>query len=312
MVTSLKNSTKIYLNGQWVSPRDAKISIFDHGLLYGDGVFEGIRAYDGRVFRLRQHIERLFASARAITLAIPMSAEKLEETILETLRRNRLRNGYVRLIVTRGEGDLGLNPASCRKACVIVIADHIELYPRECYTKGLEAAIVSTRRNIAEAINPSIKSLNYLNNILAKIEANLRGVREAIMLNSQGCVAECTGDNVFYVKGKQLVTPPTSAGALAGITRACVMDLAHFQLGLTVKEASFTSYEIYTADECFFTGTAAEIIPVINVDDRLIGTGAPGPVTKSLIRLFRALTQTEGTPIDALRKSGLRTGPIKV
>ena len=294
----MKSNAKIYIDGKWVSAGDAKISIFDHGLLYGDGVFEGIRAYDGRVFRLRQHLERLFASARAITLTIPMSMAKLEEIVLETLRRNRLREGYIRLIVTRGVGDLGLNPISCRRPSVIIIADHIALYPPECYTRGLKAAIASTRRNIPDAINPSIKSLNYLNNILAKIEANLRDVREAIMLNAQGYVAECTGDNVFYVKGQELVTPPVSAGALAGITRACVMDLARQQLGLSVKEAYFTPYEIFIADECFFTGTAAEIIPVINVDDRPIGSGKPGSITRSLITAFRELTQTEGTPID--------------
>lgn len=297
----MKNSShpiQIYLNGHWVSRGEAQISVFDHGLLYGDGVFEGIRAYDGRVFKLGKHIERLFASARAITLSIPLPARRLEEAVLETLRRNKLKDAYVRLIVTRGEGDLGLNPVSCKNPCVIIIADHIELYPQDCYTKGLEAAIVSTRRNIAEAINPSIKSLNYLNNILAKIEANLRGVREAIMLNSQGYVAECTGDNVFYVKGKELVTPPTSAGALAGITKECVMELANTKLGLHTKETLFTSYEIYTADECFFTGTAAEIIPVVKIDDRPIGAGVPGPVTKELIKMFRRLTQTEGTPIE--------------
>ncbi|MGQ0644202.1 MAG: branched-chain-amino-acid transaminase [Elusimicrobiota bacterium] len=287
---------KIYLNGRLVPKEEAVISVFDHGLLYGDGVFEGIRAYNGRVFRLKEHLDRLLRSAQAITLDVKMTVADLEKAVLETLRANNLKDAYVRLVVTRGQGDLGLDPRKCPQPTVIIIADKILLYPEECYTNGLEVAIVSTRRNSAQAVNPAIKSLNYLNNVLAKIEANLVNVREAIMLNLEGYVAECTGDNVFFIKGDRLCTPPTSAGALEGITRNCVMELAP-ALGLKPEEKLFTAFDLHTADEVFLTGTAAEIIPVIRIDSRTIGSGKPGPLTQKLIRSFRDLTAREGTPI---------------
>jgi branched-chain amino acid aminotransferase len=286
----------IYLNGRLVPKEQAVVSVFDHGLLYGDGVFEGIRAYNGRVFRLKEHLNRLYVSARAITLDIGMAMDQMQMAVLETLRANNLRDAYIRLVVTRGTGDLGLDPRKCAKSTVIIIADKIALYPAECYTNGLEVAIVSTRRNNPQALNPSIKSLNYLNNILAKIEANLMGIREAIMLNTEGFVAECTGDNIFYIKGKSLVTPPTTAGALEGITRNCVMELAA-RTGLKVEEKLFTAFDLHTADEAFLTGTAAEVVPVIRIDSRTIGNGKPGPLTQKLIRAFHELTAQEGTII---------------
>jgi len=289
-------SRLIYLNGRLVAKNEAVVSVFDHGLLYGDGVFEGIRAYNGRVFRLQEHLERLYRSARAIVLEVGMTPPALEAAVLETLRANKLRDAYIRLVVTRGEGDLGLDPRKCPRATVIIIADSIALYPEECYTKGLEVNTVSTRRNSSQAVNPNIKSLNYLNNVLAKIEANLSNVREAILLNLEGFVAECTGDNIFFIAGTRLLTPPTSAGALEGITRGCVMHLAP-SLGLLPEERLFTPFDLYTADEVFLTGTAAEVIPVIRIDSRTIGAGAPGEKTLRLIRAFRELTSREGVPI---------------
>jgi branched-chain amino acid aminotransferase len=287
---------KIWLNGALVDRERAVVSVFDHGLLYGDGVFEGIRSYAGRVFRLDEHLDRLLASARAIMLDVPGGKDGLRTAVLETLRANGLRDAYVRLVVTRGPGDLGLDPRKCSSPTVFVIADRIELYPEEFYRKGLAVMTVATRRNLPEALNPRIKSLNYLNNILAKIEANNYGVLEAIMLNADGLVAECTGDNVFTVQRGRLVTPPTYVGALEGITRNVVISLARAR-GVPVEERPFTRYELYTADECFLTGTAAEIIPVCSVDARPIGTGSPGPETLRLIAEFQELTRTEGTPI---------------
>ena len=286
----------IYLNGEYVSKEDAKISIFDHGLLYGDGVFEGIRSYDGVVFKLDEHLKRLYDSAKAIMLKIPVSIDEMKEIVLETLRKNNLRDAYIRLVVTRGEGDLGLDPDKCPEPTVFVIADKIVLYPEEYYENGLELATVSTRRNIPEALNPRIKSLNYLNNILAKIEGKQAGVIEAIMLNSKGYVVECTGDNIFVVKDERLITPPLHVGILEGITRNTVMDLAE-GLGIQVKEEVFTQYDLYIADECFLTGTAAEVIPVVKVDRRVIGDGKPGPITQKLIKEFRRNTNKLGTPI---------------
>ncbi len=288
---------KIFLDGKFVEKEEAKLSVFDHGLLYGDGVFEGIRAYHGRVFKLREHIDRLFNSARAITLSIPLSKEEIEKLVLETLRINKLKDAYIRLVVTRGVGDLGLDPNKCSKPTIFIIADKIKLYPEEFYKKGLEIVIVSTRRNIPTAINPCIKSLNYLNNILGKIEANRAGVPEAIMLNSEGYVAECTGDNIFILKEHTLLTPPAWAGALDGITRLTVMGLAKNKLKLFVKEDLITPYHLYTADECFLTGTAAEVIPVTKIDSRMIGDGLPGKVTLNLIKEFHELTKTTGVPI---------------
>jgi branched-chain amino acid aminotransferase len=287
---------KIYVDGKYYRERDAKISVFDHGLLYGDGVFEGIRAYHGRVFKLKEHIDRLFCSAKAILLTIPRSPRAVIQAVLETCRRNQVRDGYIRLVVTRGVGTLGLNPNRCKRPSLIIIAGKIQLYPEEFYEKGLEIITVPTTRNLHSALNPAIKSLNYLNNILAKIEANNAGCEEAIMLNAEGFVAECTGDNLFLVKNGQLATPPLSAGALYGITRGVVMDLAREE-GLPVNEPNLTRYDVFNADECFLTGTGAELIPVVKVDGRIIGRGKPGPITQKLERKYRALTQVSGEPI---------------
>jgi branched-chain amino acid aminotransferase len=287
---------KIYIDGEFYDERNAKISVFDHGLLYGDGVFEGIRAYNGRVFKLLEHVDRLFCSAKAILLQVPMTRAAMMAAIRDTCRRNRIRDGYVRLVVTRGAGTLGLNPNRCKQPSVIVIAGKIQLYPPELYQRGMEIITVPTARNLHSALNPAIKSLNYLNNILAKIEANNAGCEEAIMLNAEGFVAECTGDNLFIVQGKQLLTPPLSAGALHGITRRAVMDLAA-QSGLKVSEPNLTRYDLFNADECFLTGTAAEIMPVVKIDGRLIGTGKPGSVTQSLVSQYHALTKASGEPI---------------
>lgn len=289
-------SRVVYLDGEWVPTEEAKISVYDHGLLYGDGVFEGIRAYNGRVFRLREHLERLYRSAKTIWLTIPLSMGEMEEAILETLRRNGLRDAYIRVVVTRGKGDLGLDPRKCPKPTVFIITDAIELYPPEFYEKGLEVITVATRRNIPTALNPGIKSLNYLNNILAKIEVIQAGLVEGIMLNAEGYVAEATGDNVFLVEKGHLVTPPPYVGILEGITRNAVIELAR-GMGLVVEERVFTQHVLYNADECFLTGTAAEVIPVVKVDGRIIGDGRPGPLTRRLMAAFRELTQREGVPI---------------
>jgi branched-chain amino acid aminotransferase len=288
---------KVYLNGQLVDKEKAVISVFDHGLLYGDGVFEGIRAYNGRVFKLREHLDRLFNSARAIMLQIPMSKKTLENAVLATLRANHLKDAYIRLVVTRGEGDLGLDPRKCVKPSLFIITDKIALYPQELYDKGLSVVTSSIRRNISEALNPCIKSLNYLNNVLAKAEASRHNAPEAIMLNREGYVAECTGDNIFVLKENTLITPPTSAGALEGITRNIVMDIAKNKLKLLVKEELFTPYHVYVGDEVFLTGTAAEVIPVTEVDGRTIGDGGPGKTTLRLIKEFRELTRLTGVPI---------------
>lgn len=287
---------KIYIDGKYYNERNAKISVFDHGLLYGDGVFEGIRAYNGRVFKLKEHIDRLYCSAKAIMLTIPLTPEQMRQAVLDTCRKNRIMDGYVRLVVTRGVGNLGLDPNKCKRPTIIIIADKIQLYPPEYYEKGLEIITVPTVRNLHSALNPAIKSLNYLNNILAKIEANIGGYIEAVMLNAEGFVAECTGDNIFIVKNGELLTPPLSAGALYGITRRVVMDLAS-QSGITVRETNLTRYDLFNADECFLTGTAAEIMPVVKIDARSIGTGKPGAVTLDLINRYRALTKTAGDPI---------------
>lgn len=287
---------KIYLDGKYFSKRDAKISVFDHGLLYGDGIFEGIRAYNGRVFMLKEHIDRLFCSAKAIMLKIPMSHRQVMAAVVETCRRNRLRDAYIRLVVTRGVGTLGLNPNRCEKPSVIVIAGKISLYPPKLYEQGMEIMTVPTTRNLHNALNPAIKSLNYLNNILAKIEANNVHCEEAIMLNAEGYVAECTGDNLFIVKEGQLLTPPLSAGALYGITRRVVMDLAA-ESGMKVSEPNLTRYDLFNADECFLTGTAAELVPIVKIDGRTIGTGKPGKITRSLVAKYRALTKVSGEPI---------------
>ena len=286
----------IYLDGNFVPEEEAKVSVFDHGLLYGDGVFEGIRFYNNRVFKLDEHLQRLYDSAKVIKLEIPLKPKEMEEAILETIRRNELHDGYIRAVVTRGPGDLGLSPYKCSKASIFIIAASIVLYPDEAYENGLSVITVPTRRNVPEALNPRIKSLNYLNNIMAHIEARNADAFEAIMLSNDGYVVECTGDNVFIVKDEVVSTPPTYIGALEGVTRNTAMELAS-GMGLKVKEAIFNRYEVYIADDCFLTGTAAEVIPVVEVDGRIIGDGKPGRITRELNNRFRNLTQTTGTPI---------------
>jgi branched-chain amino acid aminotransferase len=287
---------KIYIDGKFYDEKTAKISVFDHGLLYGDGVFEGIRAYNGRVFKLKEHIDRLYYSAKAILLDIPMTPDAVSQAVLETCRANRIRDGYIRLVVTRGVGTLGLDPNRCKKPSVIIIAGGIQLYPPELYEKGMAIVTVPTTRNLTNAINPAIKSLNYLNNILAKIEAHNAGVEEAIMLNSEGFVAECTGDNIFILRNGHLLTPPLSAGALYGITRGTVMELAR-ESNIIVGEPNLTRYDVYCADECFLTGTGAEIVPVNKIDGRTVGNGKPGLITRDLVKKYHELTQVSGTPI---------------
>jgi len=286
----------IYIDGVFHPKAEAKVSVFDHGFLYGDGVFEGIRAYHGKVFKLDAHIKRLYESAKAIGLVIPMPPEEMSNVVVESCRRNGIANGYIRLVVSRGVGDLGLNPYLCPKASVICIAATIQLYPAALYETGLDIVTVATPRNHPEALNPRIKSLNYLNNIMAKMEAIRAGVQEAIMLNLQGYVAECTGDNIFLVNGDELLTPPVHVGALPGITRQAVMDLAP-GLGLRLREDMFRIQSVYTAGEVFLTGTAAELIPVVQVDGRKVGDGKPGPTTQRLLEAFRKLVQTCGEPI---------------
>jgi branched-chain amino acid aminotransferase len=287
---------KIFIDGKYCSERDAKISVFDHGLLYGDGIFEGIRAYNGRVFKLKEHIDRLFYSAKAILLEVPMSHAALMKATVETCRANKIRDGYIRLVVTRGIGTLGLNPRSCKKPAVIIIAGKIQVYPAELYARGMDIVTVPTVRNLHSAVNPAIKSLNYLNNILAKIEANNAGVEEAVMLNADGFVAEGTADNLFIVKNGALFTPPLSAGALYGITRQTVIELAEAS-GVKVSEPNLTRYDLFNADECFLTGTGAEIMPVIKIDGRVIGSGKPGALTRKLVEDYHALTKASGEPI---------------
>ena len=284
---------KIYLNGDYVEKEDAKVSVFDHGLLYGDGVFEGIRLYDGCVFKLDEHLERLEYSAKAILLELPLTREELSEAVCETCRRNELRNGYVRLVVTRGPGHLGLTPDGCGPSNVIIIADEIQLYPEEFYENGLKIISVPTRRINSSALPPAIKSLNYLNNILAKIEAKRVGFQEALMLNDKGEIAECTGDNIFILSKGVLFTPPLDAGSLRGITRATVIDLAD-ELEVPYREQALTRYDLWTSDECFLTGTAAEVIPCVEVDHRPIGNGQPGEMTRRFITSFREKAKTDG------------------
>lgn len=287
---------KIYIDGKFYSEADAKVSVFDHGLLYGDGVFEGIRFYNGRVFRLEEHLERLWASAHSICLEVPMTRRGLTDALLNTIRKNDLRDGYIRLVVTRGVGNLGLNPEQCKNPSVIIIAATIALYHEDFYRKGLNIVTVATRRSNPASLNPAVKSLNYLNNVMARIEANLAGADEALMLNDEGNVAECTADNVFILKHGQIFTPPITAGALRGITRSVVFDIAA-EFNISVVEANFTRHDIFVADECFLTGTAAEIVPVIKADGRFIGNGKPGPITTRIIARFREMTRETGTPI---------------
>jgi branched-chain amino acid aminotransferase len=283
-------SRQIYISGKFVPQEDAKISVFDHGLLYGDGIFEGLRAYSGKVFRLREHIVRLYESAKAIWLEIPMSQDAMCDAVNEAVRVNKIDDGYIRLVVTRGAGTLGLDPNRCSNPQVIIIADTISLYPREYYDNGLEIVTVSVQRNNPAALSPRIKSLNYLNNVLAKIEGLKAGCIEALMLNHKGEVAECTGDNIFIVRQGVLWTPPLDAGILAGVTRDAVIELACVA-GIEVAELPLTKHDVYVADECFLTGTAAEVVPVVKVDSRTIGSGRPGPITRDLEKRFKQLTK---------------------
>ncbi len=283
---------KVYLNGKLVDRKEAKISVFDHGLLYGDGVFEGIRSYNGLILMCQEHIERLYESAHTLMISIPLTKSQMIKAIIQTLKDNKLKDAYIRVVVTRGEGDLGLDPKKCKgQGSVIIITDKIVLYPPALYQKGLEIITVPTVRNLPEALNPRLKSLNYLNNILAKIEAGNSGFDEAIMLDPHGFVAECTGDNILIVKNNVIKTP--SQGRLTGITRDCVLDLAK-KSRIKTEETLITRHEIYVADECFLTGTAAELIPVVKVDGRVIGGGKPGKMTLKLMRQFRQLTKSKG------------------
>lgn len=283
-------SRQVYINGELVPQSEAKVSVFDHGLLYGDGVFEGLRSYSGKVFRLEEHVRRLYESARAICLTIPVTEEQFCQAINDTVKTNGLDDGYIRAIVTRGEGTLGLDPNKCSHPQIIIIADAIALYPKELYDEGLEIITTSVIRNHPAALSPRIKSLNYLNNILAKIEGLQAGCIEALMLNHNGEVAECTGDNIFLVRDGALLTPPMDAGILGGVTRQAVIELAE-GAGIEVLKVTLTKHDVYIADECFLTGTAAEVIPVVKVDSRPIGTGKPGPVTQDLTKRFHELTR---------------------
>lgn len=284
-------SLKVYIGGTLYDKDEAKISVYDHGLLYGDGVFEGIRSYGGKVFRLQQHLDRLWESAKAIWLTIPMTKAEMAKAVEDTLKVNGIQDGYIRLVVTRGAGTLGLDPNRCSDPQVIIITDRIALYPEELYQKGLEIITVSTVRNHPAALSPRIKSLNYLNNILAKIEGLQAGCIEALLLNHKGEVAECTGDNIFLVRKGKLLTPPCDAGILEGVTRDAVIDLAR-EAGIEVLEIALTKHDVYIADECFLTGTAAEVVPVVKVDSRSIGDGTPGPITRKLMEQFHKLTRT--------------------
>jgi branched-chain amino acid aminotransferase len=276
---------KIYINGGFFEKEDAKISVFDHGLLYGDGIFEGIRIYQGKVYKLKEHLERLYKSAKAIMLTIPLRFKEIQKAVIDTVKINNQENGYIRLVVTRGKGTLGIDPMTCKQATIIIIVDDIQLYPSQYYQKGIKIITASTRRISPDSLDPRIKSLNYLNNILAKLEAQYANCLEAVMLNKQGFVAECTGDNIFIVKNQSLLTPAGSKSALDGITKNAVMHIAQ-ERGIPASESDLTQYDLYTADECFLTGTGAEIIPVIEIDGRAIGKGQPGDITKKLAKSF--------------------------
>jgi len=284
---------KIYLDGKFVEKEKAVVSVFDHGLLYGDGVFEGIRVYNCLVFRLKEHIDRLYRSAEAIKLRIPMTEIEAMETTVKTLKANKLKDAYIRFVVTRGVGDLGLDPRKCPKATIFIITDKISLYPEEFYRKGLKIITATTRRNYPKALDGRIKSLNYLNNILAKIDAIKAGTEEAIMLTHDGYVAECTGDNIFIIKDGVLMTPPADIGALEGITRDAVMDIAR-RVKMPCQEKMLRMEDVYAANEVFLTGTAAEIVPVVSIDERKIGSGKPGGATLKLKKAFEVITKTDG------------------
>lgn len=286
----------IYLDGQFVTKENATVSVFDHGFLYGDGIFEGIRIYNGNIFKCREHLDRLYDSAKSIMLNIPLTYEEMQDALVETLRKNELRDGYIRLVVSRGAGNLGLDPNRCPKASVIIIAEQLAIYSEEAYRTGLKTVSVSTRRNIPDALNPKIKSLNYLNNILVKIQSNLAGAGEAIMMNAQGYVTEGSGDNIFIIKKGIITTPPCYLGALDGITRQAIIEICHKQ-GYTLKEEPFTMHDVYVADEVFLTGTAAEVIAVREVDGRIIGEGHAGPITLKLLDQFRSIVDQDGLKV---------------
>jgi branched-chain amino acid aminotransferase len=287
---------EIYIDGEWCAPEVAKVSVFDHGLLYGDGVFEGIRVYQRRIFRLDAHLERLYASAQALALSIPLTIAEMADAVREAVRRNRKEDGYIRLVVTRGAGDLGIDPRSCPRPCVIIIVTDIRVYPRELYSAGISVITSATRQVSHEAFDPRVKSLNYLKNILAKIDAQRAGAHEAIMLNGAGFIAECTADNLFVVRAGRLLTPSPQDGALEGITRGAILELAA-EAGIPAGEARLTRYDVHTADECFVSGTGAELMPVTAVDGRQIDAGTPGPLTRRLSAAFHALVRHEGEPL---------------
>ncbi|MGG6313497.1 branched-chain-amino-acid transaminase [Paenibacillus macerans] len=286
----------IYLDGQYVTKEEAKVSVFDHGFLYGDGIFEGIRIYNGNIFKCKEHLDRLYDSAKSIMLNIPLTYQEMEDALVETLRRNELRNGYIRLVVSRGVGNLGLDPNRCPKASVVIIVEQLAIYSEEAYKTGLKTVSVSTRRNIPDALNPKIKSLNYLNNILVKIQSNLSGAGEAIMLNAQGYVTEGSGDNIFIVKNGMITTPPCYLGALDGITRQAIIEICR-KKGYSIQEQPFTLHDVYVADEVFLTGTAAEVIAVREVDGRIIGEGHAGPITLKLLEEFRSIVDQDGLKV---------------
>lgn len=286
----------IYMNGKYVTKEQAQVSVYDHGYLYGDGIFEGIRVYNGNIFHCKEHLDRLYDSAKSIMLNIPLSYQQMQDALVETIQRNELKDGYIRLIVSRGPGDLGLDPTRSPKASVVIIVEQLSIYPEEAYVNGLNTISVSTRRNIPDAINPKIKSLNYLNNILVKIQSNLSGVGEAIMVNSQGFVAEGSSDNIFIIKRGIVYTPPCYCGALEGITRGAIMDICKRE-GIELREEPFTMHDVYVADEVFFTGTAAEVIAVRQVDGRVIGEGKAGPITTKLLKSFREIVEIEGVKV---------------
>ncbi|HET7628278.1 MAG TPA: branched-chain-amino-acid transaminase [Bacillales bacterium] len=286
----------IFLDGEFVRKADAKVSVYDHGFLYGDGVFEGIRVYGGNIFRLKQHLKRLYNSAKAIMLQIPYTVEELTDIIAKTVQKNEFADAYIRLVVSRGVGDLGLDPYKCKKPSVIVIVEQLAIYPKQLYQSGLEIVSVGSRRNAPDVLSPKLKSLNYLNNILVKIEAHLAGVSEALMMNNQGYVAECSADNIFIVKDEKILTPPGYIGALEGITREAIIEIAG-DLGYEVKEEPFTRHDVYVADEVFLTGTAAEVIAVVKVDGRQIGDGTPGETTQTLLEAFRRQVRIDGLKV---------------
>lgn len=287
---------EIYVDGKWCGPESATVSVFDHGLLYGDGVFEGIRVYSRRIFRLQEHLDRLYDSARAIALEIPHTPSALGEIVAAAVRRNQQEDGYIRLVVTRGKGSLGIDPRSCPQPTVIVIATDVSLYPEEVRQRGLRVATVPTRQIAPDVFDARIKSLNYLKNVLAKLEAHAAGAEEAILLNAAGFIAECSADNLFIVRRGQLLTPSLEDGALAGITRAAILELAR-QQSIPCQETRLTRFDVLTADECFLTGTGAEVVSVREVDGRMIGHDGPGPLTRRLAAAFQERVHQEGDPV---------------